>query len=233
MNKNILIYYITTVIVLLITSSELSARTAKILYLKAPTGAVEEAFIYQSREDKELGEPIAQTLPRNNFSATFTLEDGPLKLVFTPKPIGIDEELPSNAPVTNIPAGWQKVLLLVFNNPENKFMPITVRAVNADTSKFNLGDLMFINMTNSIIAGKIDGKTAISRPQSMSIVKKPKGSGEEYAVTMNRLDEERELVLPILSQPWRGSDHQSNVVFFLQKEGSDVITYYTAPVRDL
>lgn len=217
------------VLLVLMAATTLSARTAKIIYFKAPSEAPKNFFLYQN-----VGDPVEVDIIKDNFSKTIELSDGDVKLYFLPEKLSADDEgLPKNAPSAVIPEAWEKVLIFAFHDPSNKVLPIKFKVVNANSSKLALGDLMFVNATGSNVFGMVGSKKLALKAKASVIVKAPASYGESYYVKVNREDAETNKTVSLIRQFWRQSAKQSLVVIVYRPPGTKTVTYYTAPVRRL
>ncbi|MGJ8671830.1 hypothetical protein [Rubritalea sp.] len=216
------------VVTIVLISNAFAARTAQMLYFRAPKGAPETAFVYQKGKAAEKIE-----LKRNNFSSSFKLASGDLVLRFLPREVAADEEFPKNAPSVRIPRGWGKVLLLAFPDPENTVFPIRFKVINADAGTFGEGDQMFINFTDSDVLGYVGKIKLTLRARSTEIVKNAAAPGEEFQARLDRIDLNTKKRITFIRQVWRQSAKRRSLMFIYSPPGSSAITYYNAPVRDL
>ncbi len=217
----------------LISSASTSARTAKILYLKANKTAPQEAFLYQV--DKEgLKDAIKVPLPKNNFSKTIDLEDGDTKLYFLPSELTTDDEkLPADTPSVSVPAAWSKVLIFAHLDPSNNILPIRFNVINAGDDKLGTGDLLFINSSDSDIHGTVGSKKLSLKSKSTEVISDQAAPEALYRVKLNRLDKKRNISVTFIRQKWPMIKNSSAVVFVYNQANSNRITYYTAPVKNL
>ena len=203
-------------------------RTAQILYFKAPKDAPEVATIYQNGKT-----PLEVDLKRNNFSESFSLGKGELTLGFLPAVLPEDAKFPANAPKAKVPAGWEKVLILAFQDSENPIMPVSFRVINASAGKFGAGDRMFINFTDSNVFGFVGKQKLALKANSTAVVKNAAAPKEEYQVRLDRVDPKRKKRLTFIRQTWRQSATRKSLVFIYSPPGSSRVTYYNAPVKNL
>lgn len=226
-------YPLLTLLVVLISATSMHARSAKILYLKAPKTAPQEAFLYQGNSDG-LKDAIKVPLPKNNFSNTIELADGDIKLYFLESKFeGSNEDFPKNAPSVSIPAAWEKVLIFAHTDSSNPVLPIKFKVVNANQDKLAVGDLMFINSSDSDIYGMVGSQKLSLKAKTTAIITKQGVSKKLYDVKLNRLDKERNISVAFIRQSWPLSSSRSAVVFIYKSMNSNRVTYYTAPVRGL
>lgn len=218
----------TVIITVALSSLAIAERTAQILYFKAPQTAPKEAVIYQGKS-----EPVEVLLPKNNFSISYKLASGDIVLKFLPSLLNEDEKFPVNAPSLNIPASWEKVLILAFSDPKNPVMPVRFKAVNASQGTLGKGDRMFINFTDNNVFGLVGKKKLSLKANSTAIVKIIARPKEEYRVQLDRIDPVLKKRLPLIRQMWRHSARRRSLILIYSPAGSTSVTYYNAPIRDL
>lgn len=228
MKRNSIVLHLLIAAILLGSVASLSARTAQMLYFRAPKDAPKSVHIYQVGN-----EPLEVDLKRNNFSKSFKLGDGETILRFLGSPLTVDEEFPENAPSLEIPAEYDKVLILAFPDPANPVLPVSFKVLNANRDTFGAGDRMFINFTDSRIIGKVGKQKLDLGALSIEVVKNAAKPKEEYQVMLNRVDSKREKTYTFIRQTWRQSPTRRSLLFVYSPPGSSGITYYNAPVRDL
>ncbi|MGJ8671833.1 hypothetical protein [Rubritalea sp.] len=198
------------------------------LFFKAPKGAPETAFIYQTGKAPEEIE-----LNRNNFSESFKLESGDLVLRFLPNELVGDVEFPKGAPSVTIPAAWDKVLLLAFPDPKNTIFPVRFKVINAAAGNFGVGDIMFCNFTDNKIFGYVGKKKLTLKAGSTEVVKNAGVSGGEFKTQLDRIDPATQKRSAFVRQAWRYYATRRSVMFVYSPPGSSSVTYYCAPVWDL
>lgn len=206
-----------------------SARTAKILYFKAPANAPKETYIYQ--DDNA---PLISPLPKNNFSKTIKLKEGDIKLYFLPEALAPGlKEFPKDTPYVNIPSSWNKVLILASKDPRNKLFPVNFYAINANSDRLNLGDVMFVNSSNSKVFGFVGNKKIAIRPNEIKVIKNPAKPLAEYKVELKRVVRKSNKAVLFYRKISRQSANQSSLVLFYNLANSERLTYYCAPIRGL
>jgi len=211
----------------LLTGISHAERPLRLLYFQAPADAPEDAFIFAG------GKVVAETeLPRHNFSNDIEIPKGDTVLHFLPQPLEEGSEVPQGAPRVKIPAGWQKVLLLIAADKGNSILPIRVKAINASDSAFGPGSIYMMNLSKIRVAGMVGDKKLDLRPNSIEILKNPiSGNGfyptKLYSVATSGAQPQR-----FIKQMWEKSDTTRQVLFILPKPAPQYATYYTAPVSD-
>ncbi|MBK1854234.1 hypothetical protein JO972_04660 [Verrucomicrobiaceae bacterium 5K15] len=207
--------------------AENKGRPVKLMYYLAPADAPSEAYLYAG------GKQVAQTeLTRTNFSETFKIPQGDLLLRFLSSPLAEGQRLPKRAPLVRIPEKWQKVLLLVFEDPKNRVMPIRIQAINASDRHFGLGSIYMMNFSEAGVVGSIGDKHLKLKPKSLKIVKNPVQKNGYYPVKLNAVIRGEKKPRRLVKQMWSHSDRIRNVLFIMPKPAPQHTTYYCAPIRD-
>lgn len=202
-------------------------RPLKILYFQAPADAPEKACIYGA------GEMLAETeLPRYNFSDNIVIPKGDVLLRFLPQPLAEDAKIPKAAPRVRIPAGWQKILLLVAQDPKNAVLPIRVKAINASDGVFGPGSIYMMNMSKIRIGGTVGDKQLDLRPNSIEIIKNPIAGNGFYPTKLYSLATPGARPQRFIKQMWEKNATTRQVLFILPKPPPQHATYYCAPIPE-
>lgn len=228
-NRNVFSFLLASVaVVFMATLCQAQKRPVQILYFRAAADAPTEANLY-------LGESlVAETeLPRDNFSKTFEIPKGNLRLKFLAGLLEEGEKVPKAAPTVNISARWQKVLLLVFENKKNPVMPIRVQAIDASDSVFGPGSVYMINFSEVGVAGTVGDKKLRLNPKDVSILKNPVSENGYYPVKLDKYITGEKKPQRFVRQMWGHDDKIRQVLFILPKPAPLHATYYCAPIEGL
>ncbi|CAA7072518.1 hypothetical protein, partial [Lentimonas sp. CC11] len=189
-------------------------RVARILYYGAPKSAPKTSFVYTAQgEDYSRRDPQEVVLERHNFSKSFDLADGAVRLGFLPQRLPKRAVFPDAAPSLSIPASWSKVLILVFEDPNNPIMPIRVQAIDASDTVFGPGELLFINYSEASIFGMVGDKKLILKPQTTVLLSEPAKEKGSYRVKLDSVKDTIETRQWLLRQSWRHEPEVRRVVF--------------------
>lgn len=175
----------------------------------------------------------ATELPRSNFSQTFEIPIGDIKLAFFPELLEEGMDVPEGAPSLNISEKWQKILLLVFEDENNKTMPIRVQAINASESVFAPGSICMINFSEIGLAGTIGDKKVLLKPRAIQIIKKPSSENGYYRVKLDKYLKTENQPKRFIRQMWGHDNEVRQLLFILPKPAPIHATYYCAPIRGL
>jgi hypothetical protein len=202
-------------------------RPVRILYFKAPEGAPTEAYLYSGIE------MVAHIdLPRSNFSQTFEIPRGNQEIRFLKTPITERQKIPKYAPAVRIPEAWQKALLLVFDDPNNPVMPITVKAIDASDNVFGPGSICAINFSKIGVIGTIGDKELKLGPMTSQIISDPIPENGYYPTKLFGVTERGAKPRRFIKQMWQHEQDTRQVLFILPKPAPRHATYYCAPIRD-
>ena len=202
-------------------------RVARIMYYGASPDAPEKAFVYQKGK-----EPQEVVLERDNFSESFELASGPLRLMFLPSEVPKDAPDLKKAPFLKIPESWSKVLILVTEDPENPVMPIRLQSINANDNKFGPGDLYFVNFSDINIFGYVGKKELRLKPESVSVITSPLKKRGDYQVQLDSAKEDLKSRRWLLRQTWRHQPNVRRVIFAIPLPPPRQLMLYSAPIRD-
>lgn len=200
---------------------------ARILYYGAPADAPKNAFVYQAGKTAQ-----EVALKRHNFSKSFDLAGGDLRLSFLPSLLPEGVPFPQAAPSLDIPKQWKKVLILVFSDPSNPIMPIRLKALNANDNVFGPGEMLFINYSEISIFGLVGEKKLLLHPETTEVISNPIPKKGEYQVKLDSVDSEVESRRWLMRQTWRHQPSVRRVVFVLPLPAPRTVKLYTAPIRN-
>ncbi|WPJ97179.1 hypothetical protein SH580_05585 [Coraliomargarita algicola] len=208
--------------------SSLFGRSAQVLYFKAPKNAPQSVHIYQSATQS-----VEVDLKRNNFSKSFNLEDGAITLRFLGTKLQEGQEFPVAAPSLEVPADYDKVLILAFANPRNPVFPVRFKVIKANDETFGPGDRMFINFTDYRIVGNVGNQKLDLASHSIKVVSDAAKPKQSYQVRLDRVDPAIGKPYTFIRQAWRQSSTKRVLIFVYSAPGSGSVTYYSAPVHNL
>ena len=211
------------------SSSELrkvtNGRPAKIIYYKSAADAPSESSVYFQ------GSYIAQVaLSKRGFGETFTIPTGNIKLNLLANPLENTDKVDENAPVVSVPATWDKVLFLVFEDKKNEVMPIKIKAIDASEDKFGNGSLYMLNFTKFTVIGTMGEKEVILKPLSEQILKDPISGYGTYPVSLDLKVSKTTKPRRFVRQPWSKSSNKRSVLFVFPQ--GNYASYYAAPIRN-
>ncbi len=214
------------VILLLATGGASAGRMAKIMYYQAPVEAPEYVFVYQSKK-----QPEEVKLERQKFSLSFELEAGDRRLVFLPKELPEDMEMPAGSPFVMIPATWDKVILFVTEDEKNPVMPIRVHAFDASDRIFGPGDILFINQCDLAVGGMVGDERITMKPKTAKVLGAPLGERGEFNLMLDSYDQKSKQRRNLVRKRWLHIPEFRNVVFITKLPPPAMAKIFVAEIR--
>lgn len=205
-----------------------TARVARVLYYGAPPSAPNRAVVHQF--DKS---PEEVALDRHNFSESFELSEGSVRLFFLPSVLPEGEPTPSGAPFVNIPEDWEKVLILVFPDASNPVMPIRLQAMNASDDVFIPGAVLFVNFSEMTVFGKVGNQRLVSRPKTVEYVLKPIEERGSYIIKLDTFKDDPKKRRPLVQQKCQYHPEIRVITFISPLPPPRMVKLYSVPIPDL
>jgi len=187
------------------------ARTCRILFLSAPHGAPTKLHLFDGVKSQEV------ELPRRNFSPVYKLPAGKLKLQLIPDAFQTEELLPAGAPAVIVSEEVNDLYLLVFSDPSNKVTPVKMEAVNANNNRLGEGEMLWFNLTNDLIYGKLGSRKVALKPGESKSVGAPMRERGAYPVELFYKRQGSEHIHPICHTKWRFRPASRSLVFVLME----------------
>ncbi|MGJ8650360.1 MAG: hypothetical protein ACSHX4_08365 [Opitutaceae bacterium] len=204
-----------------------AGRSARVIYFGAAADAPKKAFVYQiGAEAQEV------ILGRHNFSETFKLSPEAKHLAFLPGVLPVDTPVPANAPLVNIPEGWNQVLILVFKDKSNPIMPIRLFAVNANDDAFGPGEIYFVNLSQMTVFGLVGDKKLISKPRTSEVISDPRTGRGKYMLKLDAYKDDVKKRRRLVQQKCLYDPSVRIVTFMVPLPPPRMVKVYSAPVRD-
>lgn len=185
-----------------IATAAADARTCRALFFQRPADGPKEVFLHDGKKESRL------ELASLNFSAPVDLPKGDLTLRFT---AGAGEP-PAGAPSVEFPASWSDCYLIFSSDPENPVLPVRVQAINASPTEMKKGDMVWINMTGSTLAGTLGDTKLDCGPLSQVKVAAPLANDGDYPVSIDYTPAGKETPLPLARTNWRHSKTDRMIV---------------------
>lgn len=188
-------------------SAQESKRTCRILFPGGPQQQPGKYYLYDGLSCQEV------SLPRLSFSPVYKLSSGDIRLWLLDSPVSKPEEIPTSSPVVTVGAANTDIYLIIIPDPGNSRLPLEMKPVNANFNQIALGEMLWINLTQKQLAGKI-GKSSLSLPaNSSAVVKKPATDAGDYAVEVYFRVPDDERTHPLLESQWYHDPRARNMVF--------------------
>jgi len=198
------------------------ARVAeiKLIYFQKPDGAPQSMHIYSNGVYME-----ELQVPSRQFSMTVPVKGrGELTLTFADQKFEGKadevEEMLRAYPTVQIPEGWNKVLLLAFEDQGNKKLPVKLLKVNASGNEFRPGDIHFINLSKYGVVGPVGKKELKLRPRKSMLIRGAATVGEEFDVRVDIIKPESKMKRQsFFYQRWKTTPDRKQMVFIYEPDG--------------
>ncbi len=204
--------FITCLLIFITLAEDISARTCRIVFLNRQANAPKQLYLFDGTEVREV------KLPRMNLSPVYKLPDGNLNLRFFLREPADLENVEPGAPSVKMPEATKDIYLLVTSDPENKVAPIKVQAVSADSAQLSRGQMLWFNLTQKRVGGKVGSEKLDMQPQTGKRVAEPRKDKGDYLVELYFTVKGDEHVHPICVSRWR-HDPRSRSLVFIANEG--------------
>ena len=195
-------------------AAEHSSRTCRILFLGAPQGAPGKLQLFDGTLSQEV------ELTQMAFSPVYKVRPGAVTLALlpaappAPAALGAAPPIPAGAPKANVGEGIGDFYLIVSSDPTNKVAPVKMQVINADSLKFKRGQMLWCNLTNSKVGGKVGSRNLLIEPNSRLILDPPAARMEDYHVNIRYIPLGKEQSEPVCETNWT-YDPRTRGVFFI------------------
>lgn len=191
-------------------------RTCRILFLGAPTDAPRSLQLF----DGTSAQPVE--LPRMNFSPVYELASGDITLRLLEKAPEKPEDIPAGAPKAVIREGVSDFYLLVSTDTENKTVPVSMQIIDADSTGFRKGQLLWFNLTPNRVGGKLGTEKLALEPNSRKVTPAPASGSEDYPMDIYYRMPGKDEIWPLCETKWLHNPAARIVMFVLPEAGSRV-----------
>ena len=202
----------------LMASSVASAapRTCRVLFLGAASDAPRTLELF----DGATSRPVE--LPRMNFSPVYELAAGDITLRLLEKAPEKPEDIPAGAPTAAIREGLTDFDLLIATDPDNQTLPVAMQVIDADAKGFRKGQLLWFNLTENRLGGKVGTEKLTLDPKSMDVMNPPAAGSEDYPVDIYYQLPEKKEIWPLCETKWVHNPAARIVMFVLPEADSRV-----------
>jgi len=216
-------------ICLLSSAYSQNGKPLALMYANAPKDAPQIAFIYSN------GELISETkLPARKFAPVINLPRNATKLYFLPKELEEGQKKSfSSYPSVNIPKDWKKIVLLLFEDSQNKEMPISVKALDASNSVFGPGSIYVINFSEMLVKGKIGNKEVEIKPKDRFVLKNPVNKTGFYPAVLQLYGADLKEPKRFVKDTWGYSKDNRKMLFIFPQPAPRYARYRMAPIMGL
>ncbi len=174
-----------------------SQRTCRIVFPDRPADAPVTLHLFDGTSSQEV------SLPHMNLSPVYKLAPGNIHLrllsgkVIDPKTVSAD------APSVEIPETHSDFYLIISSDPDNKIAPVSIKLVSTANEPLKLGQMLWINLTDKTIAGKIGVQALSLNPDSSETVDAPRSEGGDYPILLNYFIKGNETTYSICETVWQ------------------------------
>lgn len=186
---------------------EVSARTCRIIFLDRPATAPRQLYLFDGEKIQEV------ELPRLNLSPVYPLPEGNLNLRFFLNAPTDLENIPEGAPSVEIPESTQDVYLILTSDLENTVAPVTIQTVSADSTHVSRGQMLWFNLTDKHVGGKIGSEKLDLKPLARERVSEPRQGSGDYPVELYFLIRGDSHLHPLCESKWRHDPRSRSLVF--------------------
>lgn len=188
-------------------------RTCRILFLGAPDDAPESLQLFDGTGSREVA------LPRMNFSEVYTLPSGPITLRLLEKAPEKPEDIPADSPKAAIGEKVTDFYLLVSADPSNETLSVSMQVIDANSANFRKGQIMWFNLTDSTVGGKLGSQELALEPKSRQTSNAPTSENKPYHVDIYFQRPGAEKAWPLCETVWL-HDPTSRTVMFVLPQGA-------------
>ncbi len=206
MNITCVALIFTTLFSGLLAAGDGAGRTCRILFVNQGNNSPKSIQLFDGEKSLEV------ELPSMNLSMIYPIPDETRKLSLTTTPVSDPAELAQDSPSVTIPAEVKHCYLLVFDDPDNKTLPLRLRLVNAGDERIGRGEMLWINLTDSTIQGSLGLQKLNVEANTEVVVGEPHKGPGSYAADLNYLKAAGQNPLPLIQGQWRHSPQSRSLV---------------------
>lgn len=189
-------------------------RTCRILFLGAPENAPEKLHLFDGTTSQEV------ELPRMNLSPVYQISAESRALQLHPVPVPDPAAASPAAPKTELGATVVDCYLLVSSDPSNKYVPVRMQVIDAGSTVFKSGEMLWFNLTNNSVGGKVGGEQLSMTPNSRTILKAPASGNEDYNVNLSFRQSGSDRLHPLCETKWLHDARSRTLVFVFAQNGT-------------
>ena len=199
--------------------SKQDKRTCRILFIAPQSGAPQTLHLFDGSTVQKV------ELGRMSFSPVYELATGDIKIALLaepPKP-GAGNRLPAipdGAPQVAVREAITDFYLILSSDPENKVAPVRVQLVNANADGFKNGQMMWYNLTDSLVGGIVGSRKLRIKPNSREILDAPATGDTDYPVKIHYVPAGSQHTEPVCETRWIHDPRSRGVFFILKDHGS-------------
>ncbi len=197
-----------------------SHRTCRILFLSAPEDAPKTLFLFDGVATQEV------ELTRMGFSPIYEVSPEAVALALLAAPLpapaapGAAPAIPAGAPTVKLATEITDCYLIVASDPANKVAPVNFQIIDADRVKFQLGQMLWFNLTDSKVGGIVGSRNFLIEPGARLVLDPPATRMEDYHVNLHYAAPGKKRPEPLCETNWSHDPRSRSVFFIFQPAGS-------------
>jgi hypothetical protein len=207
-------FHLLVLIPMLVASVAAGDRSCRILFLGAPENAPEKLHLFDGTTSQEV------ELPRMNLSPVYRISAESTTLQLHPAPVPDPASASPGAPKAELAAAVVDSYLLVSSDPSNKYVPVRMQVIDAGSTVFKPGEMLWFNLTKNSVGGKVGGEQLSMTPNSRAILKAPAGGNEDYNVNLSFRQPGNERLHPLCETKWLHDPRSRTLVFVFGQDGT-------------
>jgi len=188
-------------------AAEEGVRSCRILFPGGPEQPAGKYYLFDGMSSQEVN------LPRLSFSPVYKLRPEDIQVWLLKSQVSKLEDIPQGSPSVMVGAAMKDLYLIITNDPANSVLPLRMQAVNANYDKIRLGEMLWINLTQKHLAGKIGKASLKLAPNASTMVSEPASSLEDYPVEIYFRVPDDERTHPLIESQWRHDPRARSIVF--------------------
>jgi len=202
-----------------IAQEKAAKRTCRILFLSPPSEALRQFYLLDGVTSQEV-EPGSMS-----FSPVYSLRPGDISLaLLTSAPrarkAGALPAIPDGAPSIKLAAAITDFYLILSSDPSNSVAPVKIQVINADSTNFKRGQMLWYNLTDSKVDGILGSRKLLIQPNSRLVLDAPANGLEDYAVNIRFQPPGKSRTEPLCETRWTHDPRSRSVLFILKPSDS-------------
>jgi len=221
MHLSTLITLVTISCLSLLSGQEVKPKcTCRMVFLERTSGSPNQAFIFDGTTNHSV------KLSSMNLSDPVTLSEGTIFISMTSKKITDLTTLPATAPRVKIPLGSTQLYIIVANDINNKVFPVRLLAIDSSDNKLKQGQTLWINLSNNIVAGRLNQKKFTIAAKKKLITSPPLDKAGYYKTAFAYKPVDKDKYHPIMQKTW-WHDPESKYLGFIINRGGRLPKIFT------
>jgi hypothetical protein len=193
-----------------------SSRTCRLVFLGERGAAPDTVQLFDGKKVQEV------ELPGMNLSKAYKLPGGAIKLTLLAKPPVEGQPLPPEAPSATVADGVESLYLLIIADPANKVLPLRMTVLDASSSHFKAGQMMWYNLTRLEVVGKVGDQQIAIKSAAHAVTDAPSKASGDYPVDLAYRRPGETKTFPIFETRWIHEPGARSIVFIYGEPNNTV-----------